>query len=386
MDWYTIRESLAEAYSRLANNVHSKTDYAQWLGSDFPKLRTVLPGKDYIQLDQIRARAVSYVTERENLLAAINRLMEEHEREWTDQIYRDADSERDANLEHFVRNWERNREGLLLFLGAGASLGARNPQGMPLPGANELRDLIAGEFLASAQVERMSLEHVAALAQEASSRNDLRDYVQDLLAGAKPLWWHAIIPFMSPMGVFTTNYDTLIEDGWECQAGVPNVRPLTQLLSTNQPSWKDRDSVPIFKPHGSIGVGNNPIGEGGLVLTHFDYFEMVSKHRGLIADYLENFEEVCVLFVGYSLFDMDIGSQLWSKWQTVRNTNNDVKWYAVMPSEPEVASMYYKHLGVRVINRRFHEFLKSLDEAVNFVPPEWKFERIGELLDAGRIG
>jgi hypothetical protein len=226
----------------------------------------------------------------------------------------------------------------------------------------------------------MTLEQVAALAQEKVGRTGLCDFVENLLENAKPLWNHATLPFLSPRAVFTTNYDDLIESGWALHHGNNSIDPCEGIFSTDRRNW--RDKVPVFKPHGSIGLGNKSIGEGGLVLTQFDYFEMISNNTDLVNSFLSDFESNCVLFIGYSLSDMDIGSQLWSK----RNENRDVNWYAVFPCDNQTREMYDRRFGVRVINRKFHEFMKELDEKVDFVPEDWKFQKIQNLRDNGLIG
>ena len=80
--------------------------------------------------------------------------------------------------------------------------------------------------------------------------------------------------------------------------------------------------------------------------------------------------------------DMDIGSQLWSK----RKKDTDVNWYAVFPCDGQTREMYNRELGLRVINRKFHQFMKELDENVDFIPEDWKFEKIQKLRDENLIG
>lgn len=56
-------------------------------------------------------------------------------------------SAQDDNLNSFVKNWTRYSKRLIIFLGAGASVGAVNNRGFRLPQAYDLRNEIYKEFL-----------------------------------------------------------------------------------------------------------------------------------------------------------------------------------------------------------------------------------------------
>ena len=109
---------------------------------------------------------------------------------------------------------------------------------------------------------------------------------------------------------------------------------------------------------------------------------MIGKNKDLLDHFLSDLENQCALFIGYSLADMDIGSHLWAK----RAEDRDIHWYAVFPSDSQTRRMYDQRMGVRVINRKFHEIMKELDEKVDFIPPQWKFDEIPNLRKEGLIG
>ncbi len=47
-----------------------------------------------------------------------------------------------------------------------------------------------------------------------------------------------------------------------------------------RPYYKDEtpiaNEIPLYKPHGSTEKATNLVGEGGLVITQFDYIEMLN--------------------------------------------------------------------------------------------------------------
>jgi hypothetical protein len=121
----------------------------------------------------------------------------------------------DDNFEHLISNWQRLKGGLTIFLGAGASVGARNKAGHHLPTAYELRNGIWRHFLCDAatrqdfdplHLKSMSLEHAAAIAEARSYREAVIKYVVNTFECTKPLWQHAVLPFLRPKAVFTVNY------------------------------------------------------------------------------------------------------------------------------------------------------------------------------------
>jgi hypothetical protein len=61
---------------------------------------------------------------------------------------------------------------------------------------------------------------------------------------------------------------------------------------------------------GTMELASRQIGQGGLVITMFDYFRMIGDYKGIIERFLSDFNQSCVLFVGYAFMDMDIGAEL----------------------------------------------------------------------------
>jgi hypothetical protein len=142
------------------------------------------------------------------------------------------------------------------------------------------------------------------------------------------------------------------------------------------PDSRCQDRVPLYKPHGTLTHANQPVGLGGLVITQFDYFQMVANYRKMLQQTMTGFSRCCVLIIGYSFGDMDIGAELY----TLHGQQPSIPWYAVFPrNDPQVRSMYSTQLGIHQVNRTFEEFLAELDERVNFIPSEFKHNKKNEL-------
>jgi hypothetical protein len=227
----------------------------------------------------------------------------------------------------------------------------------------------------------MSLEHAAALAEARAGRAPLVEKLTAKFDCLHPLWQHTVLPYLKPKALFTTNYDELIEKGWRLQVGKVGIEDI--CLRHNAASLdSSAPRMSLFKPHGTIQLSKRKIGEGGLVITMFDYFRMIGDHRGMIEQFLSDFNQTCVIFIGYAFMDMDIGAELFR----LRSQARDIPWYAVFPRyDADVREMYRSKFDIRQINRRASDFVAELDETIDFIPEEWKFSQIPDLQNRGLI-
>jgi hypothetical protein len=304
----------------------------------------------------------------------------------------------DSVLEEFWIHWENLYKGkLLIFLGAGASIGAKNAAGRPLPSAYELRNSLWRKFMLTNEQRKgynfdnlalMSLEHASALVEQAVGRNAVMNFVREEFSVPKPPWQHVVLYFLEPRAIFTTNYDMLIEQGWNYHAKTDNFRRLVPVHAPD--SHISPSCVRLFKPHGSVDeideTGENGlVGQGGVVITQFDYFSMLNSKKQLVnmfANLESEFGTTCAIFIGYSFLDSDIGSILYGR----RHANHGTWWYAVFPrNDARVRNMYLQHFWIQQMDRTFYEFLVDLDEKINFIPEEWKAKNIPQLIKNGEI-
>lgn len=314
----------------------------------------------------------------------------DHERKpETVNPYAISDETADDNLNNLIQNWDVLSSRLVVFLGAGASIGARNRRGDFLPGAYSLRDEMWRRFMCgpgerdafdSTKLGTMSLEHAAALCEARAGRLAVQTHVRDRFDCAKPLWHHFVLPYLAPRALFTTNYDELIERGWRAHGnslGSPELKLVTS--AAKRPATAH---TPLYKPHGTIEHAFAPPGEeGGIVVTMFDYFTMIADYEKMIESFLEAYNETCVIFLGYAFQDLDIGAVLYRM-----RKKRDVPWYAVFPrNDPDVRRMYQDRFDIRQINRRAVTFMADLDRELDLIPPTYRFDQIEELKRQGLI-
>lgn len=221
----------------------------------------------------------------------------------------------------------------------------------------------------------MSLQHAAAICEAKTGRTPLSEYLVARFDCERPLWPHLALPHLNPKSIFTTNYDTLIEQGFG-----RNGKVLDTIYDDRAP-LTENDAV-IYKPHGNLAQANQPIGRGGLVITQFDYLEMIADYRTMLEKAINAFDAKCVLIIGYSFGDLDIGAELYR----VRKADAGIPWYAVFPrDDPDVRAMYSQRLSIRQINHTFEQFLAALDSRVDFLPQKYKHDKKSKLAAAGEI-
>jgi hypothetical protein len=292
---------------------------------------------------------------------------------------------RDANLENLINNWEHNGSKLIIFLGAGASIGGKARDGRPFPKAYELRNELWSRFMLKphereafdfADLGLMTLEGASAIVTARVNRRALEEFLAERFTAQKPLWPHAVLPFLAPRAILTTNYDDLIEQGWNASGVARRCATVWDTQAAN-PSY-----MPLYKPHGTVEQPHAEIEAGGLVISQFDYFRIIARRQRMLDSFMSDFNQSCVLFIGYSFHDMDISAHL----HRVRRERRGPKWYAVFPrDDDDVRRMYEQEYGILQINRTFHDFMADLDAEVNFIPRDWKRDRVARLVKAGKI-
>jgi len=210
-----------------------------------------------------------------------------------------------------------NRKAVL-FVGSGMSREGG------LPSARQLTELLAEEI-------RHELEPATNLARIAQyvqiepgfGRGWLINLLREKLSSVHVATSHRLVPRFPWAAVYTTNYDTLLEEGYRAEGGGYR-KVLYSSAFRNIPAG----TTPIVKIHGCIEYGDSP--DVRLIITEDDYAEFERHRKGLIAE-LKHFlyRGASIVFVGYGLAD----DNLWSIYEDVRKELGDHLQYsyAVMP-------------------------------------------------------
>ena len=102
---------------------------------------------------------------------------------------------------------------VILFLGAGASVGSVDPQGNGPPLGDKLRDLLVAEYLSPSFGDR-SLAAVAELAISERSLPEVQDFIAAQFKDLSPAKFHGSIASFKWRAIATTNFDLVIEKAY----------------------------------------------------------------------------------------------------------------------------------------------------------------------------
>ena len=248
------------------------------------------------------------------------------------------------------------KEQVSLFIGAGFSLSAGAPRTQTICDAikkaaidkvssqytkdrlSKINDLslISKEFLEICNYDRAELNLLLDSLFN-FERKDLDDH-------------HLLCRIPNIKRIFTTNYDSLLEDGYGENANV--------IRNDNDLANIDEKKVNIFKIHGDLVAKEN------IILTKDDYTSFFSnqKNKGLWSYTLGEFLTHNVLFIGYSLEDENV----WTLIEKVREyaPNGSKKIFLIAPQFEEHKLNRLHKLEIIYYDSYASPFLKELYKAL----------------------
>lgn len=282
------------------------------------------------------------------------------------------------------------------FLGAGASLGGRQPnevwtKGVRafLPTAGELAGYLAEttEFPAG---ESKDLTKVAQYYSVVGGREALNEELHNIFnSDYQPTSLHKYVAGVSaPLLIVTTNYDDLIERALNeanRQAG-DKARPYDVVIHTTDLNTGDRllwwsygEAEPreispnkldidletrtvIYKMHGAVDRGQADRDQ--YVITEDDYIDFLArmtKNKAIPAIFAEAFQTRHFLFLGYGLNDWNLRVVLNRIEKDLRRPKGITSW-AIQYQPRELERLFWDGRGVKVYDQLLDEFVKQLRE------------------------
>lgn len=247
----------------------------------------------------------------------------------------------------------------VLFLGAGASRGARGPAGATPPTAPDLASGMARRFLGEEYVA-YPLDMVADLALAQSDLATVQGFVAEQLADFQPAPFHRLIPTFRWHGIATTNFDLVIERAYQ-PPSIPAqtlrvLRTSTDRIETGAPV---ANPVCLLKLHGCITHLNDP--DAPLILTTAQYARYRHARERLFNILHEWGYEHSIVFAGYSFADADLRLFL----EQLDNIGNfRPRYYLVTPSTSPVEAAYWERHRIHTLQGTFEDFLRCIDAAL----------------------
>ena len=253
------------------------------------------------------------------------------------------------------------RQGrVVLFLGAGATIGAKMGGSDGPPSSDQLRDRITKRFLPSHSSDH-SLAWVAELASSATNIFEVQDFIARQFMDLRPATFHSLIPTFVWRGLATTNYDRLIEIVYaNAEKRVQAVVPFLSDENRVDHKLRDRSTVALLKLHGCVTRTNDI--NLPLILS-LDQYSSYRDNRSRLYKMFEEWSiENTVVFVGHRIQDHNLRAILLD---LTRRFPSRPRYYLVRPSVDDVERDFWASKTISIVDGTLEQFLKSLDAAVD---------------------
>ncbi|HDH05359.1 MAG TPA: hypothetical protein ENH01_06575 [Nitrospirae bacterium] len=249
---------------------------------------------------------------------------------------------------------------ILLFLGAGATVGAVHPEKRDMPQGQKLANLIAEKFLGH-EYQNKPLSYVAELAISEASLFKVQTFIAETVRDFEPAPFHRIIPTFVWKVIATTNYDLVLEKAYN--ACVERSQELS-ICKKNGESIESRlksgKNVLYLKLHGCVTEINNE--ELPLILTVDQYVSHKNGRSRLFDRLTEYSYEYPFLFVGHSLADPDIRAILLTLDQL---KSARPRSFMVGPSVTDAEARFWETKKITALKCTFEEFITSINGTIN---------------------
>lgn len=247
---------------------------------------------------------------------------------------------------------------VVLFLGAGASLGAENSAKKTIPGTKDLAALICEKFL-DKSYSSLDFVETCDLAATAKSGRELQRFIRDTLDPFYPARFHKKIPSFHWAGIATTNFDLVIERAYSSVTDrLQELKPLVR----DTPEFMDaigKGDLLYLKLHGCI-TAYEQVSPGMVFST-----ERIVRHKegrsAQFAQFLEWAKVKTIVFAGYSLRDPDLRSLLD---EIVRDGDSRLRHYIVKNGVLDLEERYWGERRFTLIDSTFEAFLDELDSSI----------------------
>src|SRR5258708_14442580 len=141
---------------------------------------------------------------------------------------------------------------VVIFLGAGASLGAKSAGGKRAPSTQQLGVQLADKFLGGKYKDH-PLHQIAEFSISESALGTVQTFIKDLLEPLEPTSAHLKVCDFAWHGIATTNYDRLIEEAYaQNKNSVQVPRPLIENTDKVEDNSREAENVLLLKLHGCV--------------------------------------------------------------------------------------------------------------------------------------
>ncbi len=257
---------------------------------------------------------------------------------------------------HLIDQVQKGR--VVLFLGAGASKGAKNQHGDESPNGQELANLLAKKFLGPDFVDS-PLTLVSELAVSEAGLFAVQDYIASIFRDLHPADFHLKLPNFRWRALVTINFDQIIEKCYKLNEN--RCQELVVFMSDRDSIdelQRKPDNLPLLKLHGCISRTRDE--HLPLILTTEQYITY-RKGREHLFNRLEEWGyEYPIVFIGAGLSDLNLREIL----MKLANIQSRPKYYLVTPKITVQEKNFWELRRISVLEGTYEEFLDTLEQEI----------------------
>ncbi len=255
----------------------------------------------------------------------------------------------------------------VLFFGAGSSI----PSGAPSVSK------IINRFAKICELDKtsFSLGEVSALYEDKYSRKEMIGTLRKLFKSTSPTGSLLNLPLYNWKNIYTTNYDTLIEQSYE-------IKKIDLSVISSNFDFKVQDipeTVKLFKLHGSIDKDEVDGIHSKIIITDSDYDATSDYREYLYASLSNDLFNANLIIVGYSLADAHIKEIITRAVDINNKSSNPATITLLLYTEDENRASLYEKRGIKVAFGGLDEFFIELDKNCN--PTSLVYSSTGNPLD-----
>lgn len=233
-----------------------------------------------------------------------------------------------------------------LLFGAGASMPSGAPSGSQM--ARRLSRLLNPE------PEGADLSEVAQLVENRKGRATLVASVREALTGLTPTAGLLELPEFDWLSVYTTNFDTLVEQAYK-QKG----RQLDVYRSNYDVTHPRGDRTPLYKIHGCVSQDSADGHKSRMLITESDYDDYENYRQTLFNALKQDMFTSDTVIVGQSLADRHL-KDLAKKVVSLRAQGIATRVFLLVHEYHPDRVELYSRLGLEVVHADLDQFLFSL--------------------------